>query len=87
MLDGLELPRARDEATQRVASSWHIRCPIEGIWHPQASYLSPEWEVFVLPLRVGWHQPSGFSMRIIQERRVKPPDQDLMGGGGALAPV
>jgi hypothetical protein len=44
-LDMLEPPRvtrARDEATQRVPSSWHIRCSIEGTRHPQASYLSLE---------------------------------------------
>jgi hypothetical protein len=53
---GLELPRVtrvRDEATQGMASGWHIRSPAEGTWHPQASYLSPEWEVFFMPLRVG----------------------------------
>jgi hypothetical protein len=27
-----------------------------GIRYPQASNLNPEWEVFVMPLRVGWHQ-------------------------------
>jgi hypothetical protein len=34
---GLELPRAtkvRDEATQGMASGWHIRSPAEGTWHP-----------------------------------------------------
>jgi hypothetical protein len=53
---GSELPRAtraRDEVTQRVASSWHIRGPIEGTRHPQASYLSPDWEVSFMPLCVG----------------------------------
>jgi hypothetical protein len=52
------LPRAnrvRDEVTQRVASSWCIRGPIEGTEHPQALYLSPGWEVSFILLRVGWH--------------------------------
>jgi hypothetical protein len=48
--------RARDEATQEVASDWHIRSPIEGIEHPQASYLSPAQVVSFMPLRVGWHR-------------------------------
>jgi hypothetical protein len=41
--------------TQRVACNGHIWCPIEGIRYSQASYLSLEWEVSVVPLRVGWH--------------------------------
>jgi hypothetical protein len=44
-LDGSEpsrSTRARDKVTQRVASSWCIRLTIEGTWHSQASYLSPE---------------------------------------------
>jgi hypothetical protein len=57
-VDGSEPPRttrARDEATQKVSSSWCIWCPIEGIQHPQSSYLSPEWEVSITSLHVGWH--------------------------------
>jgi hypothetical protein len=56
---GSEPPRAtsaRDEATQWVASSWHIRCPNERTQHPQASYLSLDQEVSFTPLRVGWHR-------------------------------
>jgi hypothetical protein len=52
-LDGSELPkatRARDEATQGVAGSWHIRSPIEGTWRPQASYLNLGREVSFTPL-------------------------------------
>jgi hypothetical protein len=45
--------RVRDEVTQRVASSYRIRCPIEGTRHPQALYLSPNWEVSFTLLRVG----------------------------------
>jgi hypothetical protein len=58
-LVGSEPPRAiraRDEATQGVASGWHIRSPIEGTGHPQASYLSPHREVSFMPLCVGWHR-------------------------------
>jgi hypothetical protein len=29
-LEPLRATKARDEMTQRVASSWHTRCPIEG---------------------------------------------------------
>jgi hypothetical protein len=82
-VDGSEPPRttrARDEATQKVSSSWCIWCPIEGIQHPQSSYLSPEWEVSIMPSMWASIEPSRFSMRIILERRVKPPDQDLIGG-------
>jgi hypothetical protein len=53
--DRSELPRvtrARDEATQMVASSWRIQRPIEETRHTQASYLSPDREVFFMPLRV-----------------------------------
>jgi hypothetical protein len=32
-------------------------------------------------------KPSEYSARITQERRVKQPDPDLIGGGGALAPI
>jgi hypothetical protein len=55
-LDRSEPPRvtiARDEVTQKMASSWHIWHPIEGIQHPQALYLSPDWEVSFMPLHVG----------------------------------
>jgi hypothetical protein len=38
------------------ASSWHIRSPIKGTRHLQASYLSPDQEVSFTPLRVGWHR-------------------------------
>jgi hypothetical protein len=48
--------RAGDEATQRVASGCRIWCPIMGMWHPQASYLSLDREVSLTPLRMGWHQ-------------------------------
>jgi hypothetical protein len=51
--DGSEPPRAnrmRDEVTQGVATSWHIRSPIEGTRHPQASYLSLDQEVSFTPL-------------------------------------
>jgi hypothetical protein len=47
--------RAKDKVTQRVASSWCIRGPIEGTRHPQPFYLSPSREVSFMPLRVGWH--------------------------------
>jgi hypothetical protein len=52
-VNGLELPRAaraRDEVTQRVATSWHIWSPIEGIRCPQASYLSLDQEIPFMPL-------------------------------------
>jgi hypothetical protein len=55
---GSTLPRAngaRDEATQRVANSWHIPDPIEGPRHPQASHLSTSREVSFMPLRAGLH--------------------------------
>jgi hypothetical protein len=57
--DGSEPPRAiraRDEATQGVASGWHIRSPIEGTQHPQSSYQSLDQKVSFMPLRVGWHR-------------------------------
>jgi hypothetical protein len=38
------------------------------------------------PLWTG-NEPSGFSARITRERSVKPLSLDLIGGGGALAPV
>jgi hypothetical protein len=31
-LDSSEPPRARDEVTHGVATSWHIHSPIEGTW-------------------------------------------------------
>jgi hypothetical protein len=46
----------RDEVTQRVASSWCIRSPIEGTRHLQALYLSLEQVVSITPLRVGGHR-------------------------------
>jgi hypothetical protein len=42
--------------TQRVSTGWHIRFPIEGTQHPQASYMSPAWEVSVMSLHMGWHR-------------------------------
>jgi hypothetical protein len=48
-------PSVRDEATQRVACNEDIQCPIEGIRHPQTSYLSLEWEVSIAPLQVSWN--------------------------------
>jgi hypothetical protein len=42
--------RARDEATQRVPTSWHIRSPIEGTQCSQASYLSLDREISFMPL-------------------------------------
>jgi hypothetical protein len=50
--------RVWDLATQRVASCCYVQCPIMGVQHPQASYLSPEWEVSVMPLHVDWHLAS-----------------------------
>jgi hypothetical protein len=53
LLDGLEPPRAtrvRDKGTQVVATSWHIRSRIKGTQHPQALYLSLDWEVSFMPL-------------------------------------
>jgi hypothetical protein len=63
---GSEPPKAtrvRDKVTQSVASSWRIRSPIEGTRHPEASYLSPSWGVFITPLCVGWHSHPGFPTR------------------------
>jgi hypothetical protein len=69
--------------TQRVASIWHIRGPIEGNRHPQALYLSSGLEVSFMPLRVGWHLAIWVSQPgITWERRLKPPGPDLMRGGG-----
>jgi hypothetical protein len=72
-LESLRATRARDEVTQSVASIWPIWGPIEGIRHPQASYLSPNREVSFTPLRVGWHLAIRiFPPGITQERRLKP---------------
>jgi hypothetical protein len=68
--------RARDEATQRVANSWHTWGIIEGTWYPQALYLSPNWEVSFMPLRVGWHLAVLVSpLGITWGNRMKPPSQ------------
>jgi hypothetical protein len=63
----------RDEVTQNVASSWRIRCPNEGIQHPEASNLSLDREVSFVPLHVGWHRAIRVSARVTWERHVKPP--------------
>jgi hypothetical protein len=42
--------------TQRMANIWRTRCPIEGTRPPQTLYLSLDWEVSVVPLRVGWYR-------------------------------
>jgi hypothetical protein len=67
----LRATRARDEATQGVASNWRIRSPIEGTRHPPASYLSTDREVSFRPLMWASIEPSKFSTRITQERCVK----------------
>jgi hypothetical protein len=80
-LDGskpLRGTRARDEATQRVASSWCIRIPIEVTQHSQASDLNMRFPS--CPFMWAGIEPSGFFTRIIRERRVKPPDPDLTRG-------
>jgi hypothetical protein len=87
--DGSEPPRAtrvRNDETQRVASSWRIQSLMKGTRHPQALYLSPDWQVSFTPLRVGWHRaiqvlPPGITWEI----RLKPPGPDLT--VMALAPV
>jgi hypothetical protein len=85
-LKPLRATRVRDEATQRVASIWCIRGPTEGTWHPQASYLSPEWELSFTPLYVGWHLAVRvFPPGITRERRLKAPGLDLI--AGVLAPI
>jgi hypothetical protein len=76
--------RVRDEATQRVASSWLFLGP-----HRE----DPMPLTFVSKSRLGGflHTPpcgltpsrSSFPQRITQERCLKPPSPDLMGGGGA----
>jgi hypothetical protein len=58
-LVGSEPPRAtraRDEATQRLASGWRTQHPIEETRHPQALYVSLDQEVSFTPLLVGWHR-------------------------------
>jgi hypothetical protein len=78
--------RVRDKATQWVASSWHIRGPIEGTRHPRALYQSPGREVFFMPLRVNWHLAVWvFPIGITWESRLKPPGQNLP--GVALPPI
>jgi hypothetical protein len=47
--------RAWDEATQRMANSWHTRSPNEGTRPHQASYLSLDREASFTPLHVDWH--------------------------------
>jgi hypothetical protein len=80
--------RARDEATEMVANSWLIRGPIKGARRPQASYMSPGREVSFMPLRVVWHLAvQVFAPGITSESHLKQPGPDLMGGGGALAPI
>jgi hypothetical protein len=52
-VNGSEPPRAtraRDQTTQRVATSSHIRSPIEGTQCSQASYLSLDQEISFTPL-------------------------------------
>jgi hypothetical protein len=56
--------------------------PIKGTLHPQALYLSPGYEVSFTPLCVDWHLAVWvFLIGIIRESRLKPPGQDLTGGG------
>jgi hypothetical protein len=55
-LIGSEAPkatRARDEATQMIASNWRTRCPIEGTQPTKASYLSLDREVSFTPSTCG----------------------------------
>jgi hypothetical protein len=88
-LSGSEPPRAtrvRDEVTQRVASCWHVWCSIEGIRHRLALYLSPKWEVSIIPSVWAGIVLSRFFAWIFWERRAKPPDQNLI-ARGELAPV
>jgi hypothetical protein len=83
---GSESPRvnrARDKATHGVANSWRFPRPIKGARHSQALYLTPSWEVSFMPLCVGWHLAVRvFPPGITWERHLKPPDPDLIGGGG-----
>jgi hypothetical protein len=87
----------RDNATQRVASIWHIWGPIKESRHPQALYLSPTREVSFTPLRVGWHLAiQVFPPGITRERCLKPLGPDLIRGrvrgwgwgwwGGGISP-
>jgi hypothetical protein len=75
-------PISRVRATQSNQSEG--RSDTKGdqqLFDPQASYLSPDWEVSCMPLYVGWHRaiwvfPSG----ITRERCLKPPAPNLTGG-------
>jgi hypothetical protein len=80
-LDGSKPPRgtrARDEATQRMASSWCIQSPIEVTQHSQASDLNMRFPS--CPFMWAGIEPSGFFTRIIRDRRVKLPDPNLTRG-------
>jgi hypothetical protein len=84
-IEGSRVNKARDDATQRVASSWNTWGPIEGSQHPQASYLSPGQEVSFTFLCVGWYLAiQVLPIRITQERHLKLPGLDLIGGGGGI---
>jgi hypothetical protein len=72
--------------TQRMANIWCTRCPIEGTRPPQTLYLSLDWEVSVVPLRVGWYRAIWVFAWITQERCVEPPILDLIEGGGGISP-
>jgi hypothetical protein len=48
--------RAKDEATQGVATNRHIQSPIMGTQHLQASYMSLDREVSLTP-SMDWHLP------------------------------
>jgi hypothetical protein len=63
------------ESKQMVTSNWHTRAPLRGpdilkcCW-----YLSPDRDVFFMPVRVGWHLAVRvFPPRITRESHVKPP--------------
>jgi hypothetical protein len=60
--------RARDKVTQRVASSGCIQSLIEGIRHPQASYLSLDWEVSFMPPVWAGIELSGFRSQGLPEK-------------------
>ncbi len=54
-----ELGQSRSEQPKRgmrAIVSWRIRRDIEGTRHPQASYLSSDQDVSLMPLHVGWHR-------------------------------